>query len=449
VHDMTVLLATAKRARTDPSTGLCDYDAVGADAAFERFEDLSCALQTVSLDAMGDRERCCFLINVYNICIQHGLIRLGTVSSDMCRGAFFDSCSYNIGGDIYSLSDIEHGLLRGNRRGPYKLLSQLGGGLASGIYGGKGADADDRRMRGIVRYERFWRSSSARATAGAAAAAAGFVAAAATGGEPVILQSRPVSVSGPNSTSTVLEVSAATSGTSSSQSGGDTGEFADYTESDGDSDGDGDSVAVAVAADVVVGRRSRTGADEPKISETGRASLSKKKRKAKSSSSSSSSSNAVFNGPVDNRVHFALNCGARSCPPVRYYTPETLDEDLDLAARAFCEDEDNVVLSEDGAKISLSRIFFWYWKDFTAPGLGRPFSTSGSDAGNIGRALLPFMSGDRRAALSKALVSGSLVHVSWLPYDWTVPDMGKAKSFASYKVSRADHLRGAEKCSIM
>ena len=77
VHDMTVLLATAKRARTDPSTGLCDYDAVGADAAFERFEDLSCALQTVSLDAMGDRERCCFLINVYNICIQHGYVQCG------------------------------------------------------------------------------------------------------------------------------------------------------------------------------------------------------------------------------------------------------------------------------------------------------------------------------------------------------------------------------------
>src|SRR5687767_3879535 len=29
---------------------------------------------------------------------------------------------------------------------------------------------------------------------------------------------------------------------------------------------------------------------------------------------------------LDPRIHFALNCGARSCPPVRRYTDERLDE---------------------------------------------------------------------------------------------------------------------------
>ena len=72
VHDMTVLLSAAKRARTDLSTGLCDYEAVCASASFERFEDFTCALQGVDLVAMGERDRCCFLINVYNICVQHG-----------------------------------------------------------------------------------------------------------------------------------------------------------------------------------------------------------------------------------------------------------------------------------------------------------------------------------------------------------------------------------------
>ena len=28
---------------------------------------------------------------------------------------------------------------------------------------------------------------------------------------------------------------------------------------------------------------------------------------------------------IDPRVHFALNCGARSCPPIRDYKPETVD----------------------------------------------------------------------------------------------------------------------------
>ena len=35
-------------------------------------------------------------------------------------------------------------------------------------------------------------------------------------------------------------------------------------------------------------------------------------------------------------VHFALVCGARSCPPIRAYSIKNLDRGLDLATRAFC-----------------------------------------------------------------------------------------------------------------
>ena len=30
---------------------------------------------------------------------------------------------------------------------------------------------------------------------------------------------------------------------------------------------------------------------------------------------------------LDPRIHFALNCGANSCPPISTYTPEALDEE--------------------------------------------------------------------------------------------------------------------------
>jgi Protein of unknown function, DUF547 len=40
---------------------------------------------------------------------------------------------------------------------------------------------------------------------------------------------------------------------------------------------------------------------------------------------------------MDKRIHFALVCGAKSCPPIRVYTPDELDEGLDAAAAAFCE----------------------------------------------------------------------------------------------------------------
>lgn len=41
---------------------------------------------------------------------------------------------------------------------------------------------------------------------------------------------------------------------------------------------------------------------------------------------------------VDPRIHFALVCGARSCPPIRVVEAKSLDSNLDDAARAFLSD---------------------------------------------------------------------------------------------------------------
>jgi hypothetical protein len=40
---------------------------------------------------------------------------------------------------------------------------------------------------------------------------------------------------------------------------------------------------------------------------------------------------------LDPRLHFALNCAAHSCPPIRSYRSSALDEQLDLAAAAYLE----------------------------------------------------------------------------------------------------------------
>ena len=293
------------------------------------------------------------------------LIRLGTASSDLCRATFFDTCSYNIGGDIYSLSDLEHGLLRGNRRGPYKLLPQLSGGIGASIYGAKSSDAYDRRTRAIVRYARFWRSPSLRCTVTSeapASAPASAAVAAATTATGCDRSSAPAPV-GPE----MLSLHITEPGCAQRNCSDDSQEHLA-------------EVALAGVDDIT----SSGGAEGKPIHSGG-----------------GSKDSLVCSKAVDNRIHFALNCGARSCPPVRFYSAETLDEDLDLAARAFCEDDSNFLLEDDGTKLCLSRIFYWYWKDFTAPGLGRPLSTSANDEADIGRALLPFMSVKKGAALSK------------------------------------------------
>jgi hypothetical protein len=63
---------------------------------------------------------------------------------------------------------------------------------------------------------------------------------------------------------------------------------------------------------------------------------------------------------IDYRIHFALNCGAKSCPPIAFYSPERLDQQLDLATRSFLETE--VVPQEDA--VYITRLFQWYRGDF-------------------------------------------------------------------------------------
>ena len=38
---------------------------------------------------------------------------------------------------------------------------------------------------------------------------------------------------------------------------------------------------------------------------------------------------------LDYRIHFALNCGAVSCPPIAFYFHEDIEEQLDIASQVF------------------------------------------------------------------------------------------------------------------
>lgn len=71
---------------------------------------------------------------------------------------------------------------------------------------------------------------------------------------------------------------------------------------------------------------------------------------------------------VDPRVHFALNCGAKSCPPIRVFSPKNLERGLQLAAEGFLRDtvklEGNVLVLSKVTLISLKRFFSHFCQDF-------------------------------------------------------------------------------------
>jgi hypothetical protein len=69
-------------------------------------------------------------------------------------------------------------------------------------------------------------------------------------------------------------------------------------------------------------------------------------------------------GVLDPRIHFALNCGTRSCPPVAFYEASRLDEQLDAAASSFINAEGVRIV--DGEAV-ISPLFEFYCDDFGGP----------------------------------------------------------------------------------
>jgi hypothetical protein len=224
------------------SDGRVDYGRLAASREFAAAADAAGALDGVRLDRLATREaRLAFWLNVYNALVLHGIVRLDVRTSVLRVWNFFGRVSYRVGGHVVSLDDIEHGLLRGNRR---------------------------RKLPPL----------------------------------------RPF------------------------------------------------------------GRR------DPRL--------------------------ALAVTPPDPRYHFAITCGAASCPPVGVYRAAALDAQLDLAARNFVNQE--VTLA--GPRLLCSRIFRWYRTDFEA-------------AGGLAAFLLRYLD---EGPVRTALAAGATPCATFRPYRWTL-----------------------------
>jgi hypothetical protein len=107
---------------------------------------------------------------------------------------------------------------------------------------------------------------------------------------------------------------------------------------------------------------------------------------------------------VDPRIHFALNCGAKSCPPVKLFSGENLDSELQLAAQSFCEGEENVKIEEN--KVTLSMILKWYSIDF------------GKNDIEVLTTVSKYLEGEELEKMKKLLNNKGKFSVQYFPYDW-------------------------------
>jgi len=65
---------------------------------------------------------------------------------------------------------------------------------------------------------------------------------------------------------------------------------------------------------------------------------------------------------LDYSLHFALNCGAKSCPPIAFYKSENIDQQLDLATKAYLTGEAEYDAATNIVK--LPTLMSWFRRDF-------------------------------------------------------------------------------------
>lgn len=223
-----------------------NYGVLKKSEKFLEYVEATEELQNVDLYAMTVNEKKAFFINIYNALVIHAMVVKGEPSSFLERMFFFTNTKYCIGGQAYSLDDMENGVLRGNRAPASSLLNTR-----------PFSEKDPRRFHAIV--------------------------------------------------------------------------------------------------------------------------------------------------PMDPRIHFALVCGAKSCPPIKIYTADNIDKGLEAATAAFLEAE--VEVDEYSSTVTLSKIMDWYSEDF-----------GDSDLEKL-KWILPHLKGDLCGRLQR-VVYGKNFKIKYRKYNW-------------------------------
>ena len=119
----------------------------------------------------------------------------------------------------------------------------------------------------------------------------------------------------------------------------------------------------------------------------------------------------IREGFKDPRIHFAINCAAKSCPPIRTepYAGARLGEQLDDQARRFLNGPHGARLAKDGDGVTLhvTKILDWFKDDFEKWGGGRLAFVR------------KFLSADKQKQLDAAK---GKVNFAFDDYDWALND---------------------------
>lgn len=125
----------------------------------------------------------------------------------------------------------------------------------------------------------------------------------------------------------------------------------------------------------------------------------------------------IRTGFKDPRIHFAINCAAKSCPPIRTepYVGARINEQLDDQARRFLNGPHGARLEKDGSGIDLhvTKILDWFKDDFEKWGGGRVAFVR------------KFLPADKQKQIDTVKGAKGDVDLDFDDYDWALNDASK------------------------
>lgn len=125
----------------------------------------------------------------------------------------------------------------------------------------------------------------------------------------------------------------------------------------------------------------------------------------------------IREGWKDARIHFAINCAAHSCPPIRTeaYVGARVSEQLDDQARKFLSGPYGAKIKADGKDltINVTKIMDWFSADFEKWGGGRVTF------------LRKFVSSAQQKQIDAALAAKADIDLEFADYDWKLNDSSR------------------------
>jgi hypothetical protein len=111
---LAAALSSACATHYDPARHAFDYARFAESPEFDEIRVAARALADFDSAGLGIGLRLAFWLNVYNALVLHAVVARRALAGVRAVGDFFTASQYMVGGHVFSLDEIEHGLLRVN-----------------------------------------------------------------------------------------------------------------------------------------------------------------------------------------------------------------------------------------------------------------------------------------------------------------------------------------------